>query len=670
MSLLDSGEEPIATDSGAPKNKKKNTQLKSDIETCKTYRRKLSSNWSTSIDYRRGKPFLSQVDSDSIAVNLDWSYSKTKIAELFSQLPQVRVSHPPQSAAAGPWLAAYESLLNDNLRAGGIEAVMEEVLPDCINAAGIGVALACYESITVDKEVPTIDIKLLPPELQAEAAATKTINGLPIPTKTVPQITDRRYVVHRISPVDFLWPIEFTGSNFDLAPWIGRSGRVTWAEAVQRFELTEEDKSNVLGEDRTHMDQLTHDVDKEHGNTTRMVAFDEIFYYEHKYDPTNSSFSTIHHVVFVKGKDEPVIDEPWKGQIFDPETNVLIGAAKYPIRVLTLAYITDDPIPPSDSAIGRSQVDEINKSRSQVLRQRDRNIPVRWFDVNRVDPMIQQALMRGTWQHMIPVQGEGSRIIGEVAKSNHPQDNMQFDTIAKNDLSEAWSIGPNQLGSGAAVETKGEAAEISTHFQTRQGKERARVAAFFVGIAEVIGSLMCVFEDPSKFGEGFNPEFSRQLQFSVLADSTLLVDANQRLQRIDDFLNKYAKSGFVALEPVLREIAILSGLDPNTVIKAPDPKPPMEPNISLRLTGGEDMTNPLLLAFMLQSGQAPSPELIEQAKQLIQLAVLPKPVNAPPTPGSAMDNPEPPPPAVGEANPDLTIMPKITKRSDDPSGAL
>lgn len=655
--------------------KKKNDKFKSGTEVCKEYRQRLIRNWSVSIDYRRGKPFTSQSDDDQIAVPLDWSMTKTKQASLFSQVPQVRVSHPPASGQAGPWLASYESRLNDTLVTAGIEAAMDEVLPDCINASGFGVAMVSLETITEDKEVPSVDLSILPPDLQQRALQTGEINGIKIPMETVPQTVDKRYLVQRLSPSDFLWPTDFTGSNFDTAPWIGRTGRITWAEAVQRFNLKESDKEKVLGDEKSDLDSLSYDIERDRLQPDEKVAFDEIFYKEFRYDPESKSYHTIHHLVFITGKDEPVIDESWKGQKIG-EDGTIIGSLKYPIRILTLTYISDDAIPPSDSAIGRPQVNEINKARGQMIRQRERNIPMRWANVNVIDPTVMQGLMRGTWGNIIPVQGDGSRFIGEVAKSNHPQEDFTFDQIAKADLTEAWSIGPNQMGSGANVETKGESQEISQNFQTRVGRERAKVGSFIVGVAEVLGGLMCLFEDPDSFGEGFESSFSKHLGFSILADSTVLLDSNQRLERLNGFMNTYAKSGFVNLEPVLKEIAILSGLDPNTVIKAPDPKPPVEPNISLRLTGTKDLLNPLALAFLIKSGQAPPPELLAQAKQLIQEAVM-APVQAPPgqdpsmaPSGAPTDMPPPPPTPIGESNPDMKVLPKINKRSGQNEGGV
>jgi hypothetical protein len=217
------------------------------------------------------------------------------------------------------------------------------------------------------------------------------------------------------------------------------------------------------------------------------------------------------------------------------------------------------------------------------------------------------------------------------------------------------------------LKRKGESSIIQENFTAKVGRERARVAAFVVGIAEVLGGLMCIFEDPSVFGEGFDPSISQRLSYSILVDSTVLVDSKQRLEQLNGFLNTYAKSGYVNIEAVLKEIATLIGLDPTTTIAKPEPQSPEPPNISLRLTGGDDMMNPLLLAFMIKAGQAPEPELVEKAKSLIQAAVQMQGELPPPPPASVPPGglPPAPPTNTGDAHPNLALLPAITKRAED-----
>lgn len=608
-------------------------------------------------------------------------------------MPEIRVNHPPQTISEDflPWVHNFEQRINDTAVSSGIETALDECLPDCINAAGIGIVLVCHEALTEDVQVPAIDLSFYG-EAAAEIEASGMLpTGEPLPMATVPRVLDSRYCMKRISPADFLWPIDFTGSDFNDAPWVGRTGRMTWAEAMSAFKLTEEDKDKYCsGEDRNILDRLNTDTEKDEAETYE-VAFDEVFYKEQKYDPAAKSYSAIHHLIFLGAHKKPVVDEPWKGQQPDEESGMLVGSLRFPLQVLSLTYITDESIPPSDSAIGRPQVNELNKSRTHMVLQREHSRPVRWFDVNRIDPLIQQALMRGVWQHMIPVQGNGENVIGEISRSALPQENFHFDTVIKGDLNEAWQVGQGQVGTD--IETKAEVNAVQGNMQTRVARERAKVSKFVCTLAEVLGGLLSIYEDPMSFGENFKPSVSRTLSYSILADSTVLLDSTQRIKRLVDFVNFSAKSGYLNVEPVLKEIATLTGLDPNVVIQPPPPKPPAEPNVSLRLTGAEDMMNPLLLAFMMKAGLAPDPKMIEQAKQLIQVSVVPPPGTIMPTspqpgevgpdgapvepdpmsqvpipiapqPGAAdlPDNPPGPPPAVGDAHPNWSSMPRINER--------
>lgn len=666
-----------ANESPATDNSKTNKLIKNAVASCKNYRRKLIKNWDTSVSYRKGMPFLTQSDEDRIAVNLDWSYTKMKQASLFSQVPAARVSHSPQTIAKemDPWLHKYEQRINDLLQDGGIEATMDEVLPDCINAAGVGIAIVYHETITTQVEVPAQDLSIYPPQLQAMIMQHGMLpNGSPIEMTLVPKVLDQRYVISRVSPSDFLWPLSFDGSDFDEAQWLGRSGQVSWAIAKRRWNLDPAKKDQYCGTTKHTEDRISQDIEKDtEAAKEEYVAFDEIFYKEEFYNPDVKQFDAIRHLIFVNGQDEPVVDEPWKGQETHADqegSEKLVGALKFPIRVLTLSYITDEAIPPSDSAISRPQVDELNKSRTQMMLQRQHSFPVRTFDVNRVDPSIQFNLMRGTWQGMIPVQGNGQNIIAEISRSSFPQENFTFDSVIKADASLAWQVGQDPLGND--IETKGEANVVQANYQTRIARERAKVGSFFCGIAEVLGGLVSIYEDPASFGEGFTPEVSRTLGYSILADSTVLLDSQQRLKRLTDFVNMYAKSGWMAIEPVIKEAATLSGLDPSVVVRPPSPPPPAEPNLSIRVSGAEDMMNPLVLAGLIDPKKIPTAESIEQAKKLIEAAMMPSTPQVPqlgpdgkllpPTPPMSTDGP---PLAPGDDNPNWSAMSKINQRIVD-----
>ena len=624
----------------------------SRIARCKSRRQELIAEWQINVDYRRGAPFASESNEDRINVNLDWSKTKAKHANLFSQVPEVRLSSENDELTAAT--AVFAKQLNKTLTKAKVGTAVDEAVLDCINASGISAVVVGYERRTEPKDVPTVD------PVTAQALLEQ---GQPIPTERVDVTTDASFTNRRISPADLLWPVDFIGSDFDDSPWIGRSGVMTWAEAKNEFKLKDEDREKVIGAARAIDGTLKTDPDPQAADSD-VVHFDEIFYWAYRFDPEEKSFKRIKRIVFVNGLEAPVIDGDWAGQRFDEETGKYLGACKFPIRVLTLTYVSDDCVPPSDTAIGRPQVLELIKSRSQMVLQRERSIPIRGFDVTKVDPEVQVKLMDGTWQGMIPMNGPFQSAIWEVARANYPREDMEFDRVAKQDLDEVWGAGGNQAGNFATGERSArEAAIVQQNFQTRIGYERGRVAAFFLGIAEVQAGLLALYGDFETPGWD-RTKINQELVFSVLPDSTVLLDANQKIERKMAVLNMLGKSGFINPEPLVRDIAELAGVDPSELMVKPSP-PPAEPlNISIR--NAEDLRDPVMLALLMKTGQAPSPDELEAAKKLLLSSQLPPPPEPVVDPNTApMVEGQTAPPIGPDGDPDKWgVMPKINRRGD------
>ena len=635
------------------------------IAKCKALRTQLIPDWQENVDFRRGKPFTDESDLDRVAINLDWPKTKAKHANLFSQVPEVRLSSENDELLQAA--AVFAKRLNKTLRKSNVGAAVDEAVNDCINASGIGAAIVTYERRTEPKDVPTVD--------QATAQQMQAI-GLPVPTERVDSTTDAQFTNRRFSPTDLLWPAAFTGSDFDDADWIGRSGLMTWAEAKNEFKLQESDKDSVIGATSAPDDNLKDDA-SQRTEDDDMVEFDEVFYWAYRFDPQEKSFSRIKRLVFISGKEKPVVDGDWTGQRLDPETGQYLGSRRFPIRVLTLTYISDDCIPPSDTRIGRPQVLELIESHSNTLLQRQRSVPIRGFDVTKVDPEVQTKLMDGTWQGMIPMNGSFQNAIWEVARANYPREDMEFDRIANKQHDDVWGTSANQAGSFASSErSASEANIVQQNFQTRVGYERGRVAAFFLGIAEVQAGLLALygdFETPGWDRTKVHPEFV----FSILPDSTVILDANQKIERKMGVLNMLGKSGLINPEPLVMEIAELAGSDPTKLAKPPQ-QPPTE-KIKISISSAEDLINPLMLALLMSTDQAPSPEHLEAAKKLLITSQLPPAPEPPADPNAPPQDPNAPPPDMGMNAPPMGEAPpvgpdgnpenwnqlsKVTKRSD------
>ncbi len=717
-------------------NKDVEKALKSRIASAKRNRRQLYPEWKRNVELRIGKiagTFTGGVnveDEVQTEINPDWSLTKTKTANLYSQVPTVQGTHENKKYAAA--VAPFMKQLNYELseKRTNIGVPMEEILNDVVNAAGVGAMIVGYAARFEEVQLPLSDGMMgggapkqpslpgqplagMPPAPPVApnppvapggqmAPPGQIPGGPPVPppppaismmaamTPTQRVVSDKFFGM-RVSPTDLLWPSEFTGSNFDDADFIGRTGRMSWAEGKNEFKLGEDQKDDATqGKEVPSQDDLRSEPDKAGLIEVAGIKYDELYYWRYRVDPAEKSFEAIWKIVWVDGVDKPVIHEAWKGQKYDEPSRRYIGAHKFPIRVLTLTYITDNPIPPSDSSAGRPQVNDMRRSRSQMFQNRERSIPIRGFDVNRVTPEVQDTLMRGTWQGMIPFNGNAQNSIWEVARASYPAEDMSFDQTAKADLMESWQIGPNQMGTSVAGKKSGaEANIVQQNFATRIGQERARCASFFLGACEVLAGLMVLYSDFPVLSDEERSAMQKSwdskhilhdLVLKIRPDSQVVLDTSQRLDRIFKFINLTAKSGFVNVKPLLIEAAELSGIDPADVIIDPQPKPPEEMNISHRFTGREDLQDPIVLAFLMKNKKAnmPTAEEIEQAKQLLIQAAMPpqeqgpgggQPPPAGGAPGAHPPAPGGPPhPAAVEAHPSWALSSKIAKRSRDMNG--
>lgn len=685
------------------------TFMKSRIAAWKREKKTLMPEWKRNVEMRIGhvpSQYSAGVDigdDGQSEINPDWSLTKTKTANLYSQVPTIRLTHESKNFAAA--IPPFAKALNYELspKRSNVGVAMEEMLNDVVNAAGFGGIFVGYAARFNEKVVPAIDTKLIPPEVMSMLTETEVdeknletlkdpnvvgqmLMARQMPMRRMQTVVSDKIFTRRVSPADLLLPVEFTGSNFDDGDFIGHRGRCSWAEGKLEFKLKDEDYQKVISATTDSSEEsLRSGADNAGLQETKTMKFDRLFYWRHRVDPDEKYFECIWEIVYVDGLDKPPIHRPWTGQRL--VNGKYIGNVRFPIRICTLTYITDNPIPPSDTAAGRPQVLDMRRSRRDMFANRERSIPIRWFDVNRIDQTIQTMLMRGTWQGMIPTNGDGSRSIGEIARASYPSENTMFDQTAKADLMESWQVGPNQQGSqGPSSSTAAEANLVQQNFATRIGQERGRVAACFLSVAEQVAGNLVLFSDFPMLTEEERGTMQQawdqksilqDLVFKILPDSQVVLDAGARIQKIANFMNLTVKSGYVAPKSLIIEMAELSGIDPTDVVVDPQPHKE-EPNISYRFSGKDDLQNPMVVAMLMAKGEMPPMELITAAQELlVKLAAGPQPPGAETPPAGPEGAPGPPPPGPGApvgpkpadprniAHPDWHTSSKIAQRSED-----
>src|SRR5688572_8610782 len=630
------------------------------ISAARKRRDDLVADWQNNVDRRRVRSSVrsgetvSSIGRDATRVTVpkDWSFTKAKIANLYSQTPEVRLT--PRNDAFAPAVEPFGRELNSTISDCHVGTKIEEVLADVVNASGIGAVLISCDKRTVEKLVNKFDPMIV------------AMTGMPQEQVPVTSVVDLKYLVDRISPADLLIPTDFTGSNYNEARWLGHDGRMTWPQAKNQLQLTDDQKEKVLSADKRARG-TDHSLNTDTTNKfkdSEVVQFTEVFAWKHYYDAEETNFAALQRLVFVEGLDDgPVIVEDYQVQKRTEDGRIL-GVRINPIQVLTLTYISDENLPPSDSTVARFQIEELEESRTAMVQQRKHSIPIRWGDTNRISPGARSRIDQGDFQSFIWTNGPGDRAIGEVARASFPQERFEFDAVMNRDINDITQVGENQGGNYAKGERSArEAGIIDRQFQRRVGQEQDKVQRFFLGIVEVLAghlALYGTFDLPDELGP-MRQEMANAFLYTVRVDSTVRQDADERIEKLTRGLNLTAQSGYVNPKPIIAEIWELLGVDPAKVVIDPQPKAP-EP-VKVSVSKAEDIINPVMLGHLMRTGQAPGPEDIAAAIKLLQQAALGGVPLIPPQPSP--EGPQGETEKPKGSNLDWEAAPRVERRSDD-----
>lgn len=647
------------------------------IKACTKIRDEKLKVWQDNVSRRVGKALTDQPTQDTVVVPVDWSRTKNKQAQLFFQVPkvQVRPLHPAFTASAPLAGAALNWKLTHEVKA---YKAMDECLADCVNASGIAVTMIGFEQVAEKITVPVADLAV-----QKQQGLTEEMIQAGMADGTIPSMEkDRRvfgrYYMQRVAPQYLVWPAEFGGSDFQEAPWLGWQGWMPTEEARRKLKLPEGFKVNNATETPEY---LTNDSDKRKSDDEH-VHFTEIFYRAYLYDPAEVHPHKIKRLVIVDGMEKPIVDEDFSWQRYDEEKRRFFGLHAFPIKVLTLTYISDAAIPPSDTEMGRPQVDELNESRSDIIQQRKHSRPMRWYDTNQLDEEVKDLIKKGYVQEMIPTNGPGERCIGEISRAQYPRENFEFMKIIQSDLDSAWASGANQEGRSAGDQSATEANIVENKSNLRLEYERSKVLRFFQENAEGIFALMQMFQDDEEYAEIIGADGVKKLAawdrhaipgeyvFEIAPDAAQRIDVNKRLADLMKLYTLARQDAAVNPLPFLREIFALNGFNADDVVREPAPQPE-KPTIGYSFKG-EDLSNPMVIALLQKSGINLTPEDIMAAKRMV-VDVAGEVVA--PVPGAPAGAPgAPPAPATPAAHPEHggtpPVQAPITKRYESGESAV
>lgn len=527
---------------------------------------------------------------DLVSVPATTWYLDNKRSQLFFRVPEVVLT--PKKPTAEPNTHLAQAVVNEYLgpERAHIKTVMDEVIFDLLCPMGFGVLKVGYEAY---------------PQTVAD------------PTGQTTTIVAENYYARRIPPGRLIRPVDFMGSDYDDADYIG-------------FHFEENvppgTPGAVTSSDRGERDDflLTVPTAGEGARGARTVRRGvEVWYKRRLEDPSVSDPFAYAMFILMDGESEPRRHDVSPYHVL--AATGWAGANGFPVKVLKTRYISDSADAPSDTQITRILNEELSRGRTQLVVSRDRKMPTVIY--NSATPGIDEVIdkIRRNESHgFIGVPANPASIFLVLDKGATAQENYRFNEVATDDMDRAWALGSNQQGVPVdSARTATELQLIQNNSETRLDYERAKVADFFCHkVARNILGLVQVFADDTQYIRLLGPDGAarmvqwskEQIQgefgFSIKANSQLRPDNAADLKRTTDVINFASKSPYVNQKELWRAAMIQWGFDVERVIKDPEPPKSDPPNVSITLQlKPTDFADPLTQPFAVALAKAAGMEL-------------------------------------------------------------
>jgi len=489
--------------------------------------------WRENLARYQNKPFEKAPVRDTIWVPKDFALTERKRSQLWFKLPELfcqpKPGQTPQTAQAAPVFAA---VLNQKLGPDQFDAdtVMTEVTFDAICPAGIMVSVLEYEA-TVDGEKPIKvgeqpDPNFVPPTLPGSVLGlNQPVPMAPI-MKMAPNIIHERYRWRRVSPAFLIAPADWVGSKYDDAPFLGERFELDREIAKRRFNLEDED----VPDGRAPLKTLNEAEDKDVTRSDRRVVTGvRLEYKASLYLPDVKHPECLYELVIFDGAEAPAVHRKSPHQTILPTGQLSGDSLKvFTTRVGSVRTISDGKFPNSDCQQSRPQVDELSKGRTQMIQQRNRNIPMRAADKTRIDSNVLAKIEKGEYQEIILVDGPANDVLHEIARAQFPRENFSFNEIVEKDLEEQWALGANQLAQDDPDSPPTEASIKQRNTDARLSKEQQAVKNYFLAGVQVAATLIQRYADEPDYVEIVGPVGAQILAQSALLSGTPVTPEQQQ----------------------------------------------------------------------------------------------------------------------------------------------
>lgn len=606
---------------------------------------------------------LSDAPTESEAVvPSDFWFIEQKKAGLFYRLPDIflRPMQPGKEDGAVIGGAAMSAKLGPQ----GLNVLprVKQVLFDVLCATGYGAMKVGFDpALGPPQQIPTGASTPNPARTPGAVLGLSGASDEPLTVET-PHIIAKRYFAEHVSPGDLGAPADFVGLDFDDAAFLF----VKFREDVKDGGAS--DRGGDADDDR-RLSKLSSAAQQ--SRQKQRIGY-EVWYHAARFD--EDAWHPEHIRMFVLYEDDAqmlnitVKDSPYQRWTKDGQTTptyvpgaIPTGMVGFPISPLTLRFISDAWLVPSDCTMARNTADNISRGWTQMLRFRDRSLPQYGFDSTRVDQATQDKIARNDTGAGIPFNGPGEDATWPIQKGRFGRESFEFHSLGMQILQMIWGQGANQVSATSeGSKTATELQIIQAASATRQEQEREAVVGWYLSkVATKIFALYQLFADEEDFVELVGTDVARlqsipdaikqqaqqqgqdarvlvpwnkdaiqgRYAFQAKANSQLYLDAAQYRKQLMDLYNFFANEPTVNRAELVREILQTYGFDPSKMLQQPPAKqsPPPQPTLSFNGADVDPLApqSPIVLEILQKLGIPIDPAVVATA--LAHAQALPPP---------------------------------------------
>ena len=607
-------------------------QKREDVST--TY------GWEENLKRYGPKPVKNALGAANADVNIgaDFRDVERKKAALFYDRPDVSldVTQDREVAPAGPQQPAlmlstltawHQEMLNELLgpQHANVKPTVLKALFNCLCPSGVGPVSVGYQVTmkTIPTPSPVMDEMGQP--MMAPTPIKETIGaalGMMPPPMPVPMMEmvdvetpiEERWFISEFSPKALLIPASFRSTDFQRASWLGKDWRKPLSQVKREYQLPNDwTAGRADDESKPYFEDQTPDVSEDDAGDPYISGV-EITYRTQLRTDKEVHPDAMRQLVLVDGKDEPLVhrDSPYQdftetGELTEDSLRGFVD------RPLILRDLSDSAWIPSDCSMTAQLTKELDKFRTDSVKQRANSRRVILFDASKIDPTVKDKIENGQIGTFIPVM-EGSLMQGkdaimqEIAQPSLGRETFMAQDIIERDREQILGIGSNQSG----VATKGrktatEQSIVQRNSEARFEQERQRVLEWYLDVVAAFDTLVIRYADAriavKILGEGRGQMWAQHKQalaggygYNLRVDSGKYLDVEADRRQMLQFYNQVRQDPFINPRMILKDLAEKFGYDPSEfIVEPPQPKPELKASLSVK---AEDL-NPALPQFAL-----------------------------------------------------------------------